>query len=315
VSGREAAIAAFLAAAGWSEAAATALGADWSSRRYLRLRRETGTAILMDAAADQPVGPFVRVACWLRSIGLHAPAILAADESAGLLLLEDLGDELLARAPMAGGGEAALYALAVEALLHMQAAEPPPWLPALDAAALVGLLDLFVAQAAPGADAVRFRAVWTELLAATPLGPARFLHRDYHAENLLVVPAATGLWRLGLLDFQDAHVGPRVYDLVSLLQDARRDVDPDVAEICRRRFSAAVGLGRDALDRQQAVLGAQRALRILGVVARLEGMGRRFPAGLADRVRRDLAINLTHPALAALRRWCETHYPQALRAG
>lgn len=319
MSDRTAVIDVFLAKAGWADAAHRPLGADWSQRRYERLTRHGGTAILMDASADAPVGPFVRVGTWLRSIGLHAPAILATDEPAGLLLLEDLGDALVAHAIAAGADEAALYDLAVDALLAMQAAAPPTWLPTLDASGLIRLLNLFLEHAAPSVDTAAraaFEVLWSGLLASVPLGSKHFLYRDYHAENLIVVPGAAGLWRLGLLDFQDAHVGPCAYDLVSLVQDARRDVAPMIVERCLERFRAAQpGLSRADLDALIAVLGAQRALRILGVVARLERQDRRFPDGLVARVRGHLATNLRHPATAPLRHWCARHYPAAAQAG
>jgi hypothetical protein len=318
MSDRAAAIAQFLADAGWAGAARRPLGADWSQRRYERLAGARMTAILMDAAADAPVGPFVAVAGWLRGIGLHAPEVLAADPAAGLLLLEDLGDGLVARVVADGADEGALYDLAVDALAAMQRAEPPSWLRALDATGLVALLDLFLDHATPTAgEAARaaFRADWAQALAAVPLGPPRFLYRDYHAENLLVVEGTAGLWRLGLLDFQDAHRGPVAYDLVSLVQDARRDVAPAVAARAIARFRAVhPALGRAELDALVAVLGAQRALRILGVVARLRQRGRPFPEGLVARVRRHLAADLRHDLLAPVRAWCARHFPEA-RAG
>jgi hypothetical protein len=309
----------FLAAAGWAGAVAEPLGADWSSRRYTRLRRGAATAMLMDAAADGPVEPFLAVAAWLRDQGLHAPAILAADPAARLVLLEDLGDTLLARA--ADGGDAAsLYARAVDAMLHAQAAPPPDFLPRLDAPALARLLELFLDERTPAAAAVaraEFRALWAGVLKLARLGPDRFLHRDLHAENLLVLEGVPGLWGLGILDFQDAHVGPVAYDLVSLVQDARRDVPEPIAAAATARLAATLVEGGPAeLAAAVAVLGAQRALRILGVVARLgRTRGRAFPADLEPRVHRHLARSLRHPALADLARWLRAHYPAAADPG
>src|SRR4051794_32906173 len=120
------------------------MGADWSSRRYERLRRGPETAILMDSAADAPVGPFVGVDRWLRSIGLHVPELLAVDEHARLLLLEDLGDDLLARVLARGGDEAALYRLALDAVLHFPDAPPPDFLARLDGPGPLPLLDLYL---------------------------------------------------------------------------------------------------------------------------------------------------------------------------
>jgi aminoglycoside/choline kinase family phosphotransferase len=316
VSAREAEIMRFLAAAGWGTAQRAALGADWSNRRYARLTRGAETAILMDAAADAPVGRFVQVGRWLRGIGLHAPLVMAADEGGRLLLLEDLGDDLLAAVIARGGDERELYGLALEAILRFQAAEPPAWLEPLDAAGLVGLLDVYLDEvAAPVDDAARaaFRLAWTEALTTAQLGAPVFLYRDYHAENLLLLPGETGLARLGLLDFQDAFVGPAAYDVVSLIQDARRDVSPAVAAAVVDNYRAAQsGLGRAELERALAVLGAQRAARILGVIGRLARVkGREFPSTMRARVAGHLDAALRHPALAGVARWYRLHGAEA----
>jgi aminoglycoside/choline kinase family phosphotransferase len=310
---RDAEIGRFLAACGWGEAARVALGADWSNRRYERVRRASdATAILMDAAGDAPVGAFVAVGAWLRGIGLHAPEVLGADECARLLLLEDLGDDLLARVVAAGGNEGALYGLALEAVVRFQDAEAPGFLPALDEAGLLDLLDVYLEFAAPalpseGDAREEFRAVWRGILPLARTGPDVFLYRDYHAENLLWLPREAGLWRLGLLDFQDAFKGPAAYDVVSLVQDARRDVSPAAAAAVVDAYLAArPGLGREELAAAMAVLGAQRAMRILGVIGRLAATrGRSFPKGMRERVRGHLGVSLAHPALAGLRAWCE----------
>jgi aminoglycoside/choline kinase family phosphotransferase len=306
------AIAAFLDAAGWAGAASEPVSADWSTRRYLRLRKGGRSVVLMDSRADPSVGRFVAIGRWLRGLGLHAPEIVVADEMQGLLLLEDLGDRLLARAVEEGADEQHLYDLALEAILTFQRAEPPAFLPPMDDAALIALLDLFLDQRPmPPAAAARdgFRAVWSRLLPLCRRGRPGFLYRDYHAENLMVLGHGRTLWDLGLIDFQDGHVGPPVYDLVSLVQDARRDVPPAVAERVVERFRAVHGLGRDEVEVMLAIMGAQRALRILGVAARLEQSGRRLPAGILPRVRAHLRRNLSHPVMAPLRSWCARHYP------
>ena len=307
---RDSEIARFLAVHGWGGAERRPMGADWSSRRYERLRRGSGTAILMDSAADAPVGAFVAVDRWLRANGLHAPELLGIDEPARLLLLEDLGDDLLARVLASGGDEAALYRLALEAILRFQDAAPPDFLPVLDEAGLLALLDLYLDFAAGPLDAaarLRFADAWCPLLPLARTGPDVFLHRDYHAENLTLVPGQPGLWGLGLLDFQDAFRGPAAYDVVSLVQDARRDVSPAVAEAVVDAYLAArPTLSRDAFATAFAVLGAQRATRILGVIGRLQQtQGRSFPKGMRERVVGHLRASLAHPALADLRRWCD----------
>jgi aminoglycoside/choline kinase family phosphotransferase len=312
VSSRDAEIEHFLAAVGWARAQRQALGADWSNRRYERIRLAGTSAILMDAAGDAPVGAFVAVDRWLRGIGLHAPELLGIDEPEGLLLLEDLGDALLARVVAEGGDELALYHLALDAILHFQDAEPPAFLPVLDEAGLLGLLDLYLDFATPLLPAearAEFAGLWQGLLQQACHGAGVFLYRDYHAENLLWLPHEHGLWRLGLLDFQDAFKGPAAYDLVSLIQDARRDVAPEVAAAVVQRYLAArPAFDPESLAIAMAVLGAQRAMRILGVIARLTTTkGRTFPPGMKERVSGYLVAALAHPALAELRCWCERH--------
>jgi aminoglycoside/choline kinase family phosphotransferase len=305
---RAAAIERFLADAGWADAARRPLGADWSNRHYQRLRRGNGgTAILMDSGDDAPVGPFLAVGAWLRSVGLHAPEVFASDETSRLALLEDLGDDLLARVVERGGDEAALYRLALDAILHFQDATPPTFLPVMDEAGLLALLDVYLDFAIPptsGDERAEFAAAWGELLPLARTGPDVFLYRDYHAENLLLLPSGSGVRRLGLLDFQDAFRGPAAYDVVSLVQDARRDVSPAVAGMVVDAYLAArPGLERERLELALAVLGAQRAMRILGVVGRLMATrGRVFPAGMRRRVRGHLEASLAHPALDAAAR-------------
>lgn len=300
----------FLDAAGWGAAERLPLAGDASGRRYQRLRCGTRRAVLMESGLT-PIGPFLAVAAWLREQGAHAPDVLAADEARGLALLEDLGDALLPAAIAAGTGEGTLYDAVLDLVLHLQACPAPAFLPPLDPPQLLGQLDLFLEFAAPPlseAELQAFRALWQAPLAAACAGPEVFVHRDFHAMNLLWLPQESGLARIGVIDFQDAFRGPAAYDLVSLLQDARRDVAPGVA----RAFLDAYRARRPVMDRPAfemslAVLGAQRALRILGVFARLERRGRKDYAALVPRVRRHLADNLRHPALAGIRSWCERH--------
>jgi aminoglycoside/choline kinase family phosphotransferase len=300
--------AAFLSAAGWGAARRTPLAGDASPRRYERLFRDGGTAVLMDAdpASGEDVRPFVAIAAHLAALGLSPPAILACDEANGFLLLEDLGDNLYARVVAAcPGEEVTAYSAAVDVLVHLQAAPPPPGLAAYDAPAMGAAAGLAVTWYAAGAGAGSadpgplVEAV-TAAVAALDAPPVLAL-RDYHAENLLWLPDRTGLRRVGLLDFQSAELAPAAYDLVSLVQDARRDVPRALADAMIARHAAATGMPQAATRRAVAVLGAQRALRILGVFARLclrdskPGYLRLIP-----RVWGQLQANLADPALAAV---------------
>lgn len=311
---REAAIRLFLGGCGWGAAMRAHLAGDASDRRYERLRLGAATAVLMDSppgGADDPVA-FIAMASHLRGIGLSAPAVLAADAGQGFLLLEDLGDDLYARLLASEPArEAALYAAAVDVLVHLQRAPAPAGLPDLTAAdwaeAACFALDWY-ARAATGVvpDKSAFLGILTNALRTHADGPRVLILRDFHAENLLWLPGRAGLAAVGLLDFQLGQMGQPGYDLVSLLQDARRDVSPATEAAMLARFAGGAGLSA-----HYATLGAQRALRILGVFARLcvHG-GKPQYLRLLPRVWGQLQHNLAHPALADLRAICDKVLPE-----
>ncbi|MGE0724035.1 MAG: aminoglycoside phosphotransferase family protein [Alphaproteobacteria bacterium] len=324
---REAAIDRFLGAAGWGTAARRPLAGDASFRRYLRLERDGGRAVLMDAPPPmEDVRPFVRIAGLLRSLDLSAPEVLAIDAEHGLLLLEDLGDDTYTRVLAAGGDETALYALAVDLLVALQARIRPEALQALAAYDLARMLDeatvmvdWFLPSATGHAPPPGLRedylARWADVLAAAPLGPPTLVLRDYHVDNLMWLPARGGVAACGLLDFQDAVAGPRAYDLVSLLEDARRDLDPALVSAMRVRYLDRAG-ARDAgaFDHAYAVLGAQRNCRIVGVFARLDRRdGKPHYLRHLPRLWRLIAHDLRHPALAPIAEWLDRHVPPAAR--
>ena len=308
---------AFLQAAGWSDAQRLPLAGDASARRYERLERGE-TAILMDAPSGlaEPVADFARIDRHLAALGLSAPRILAEDSRHGFMLLEDLGPGLypavLAVDPAA---EPVLYRTAVDVLIHLQAHPAPPDLPNLTAAdwaeAAALAIDWYRRAALGNVDGrADFTATLGATLAAWADGPRVLILRDYHAENLLWLPARTGLARAGLLDFQAAQMGQSGYDLVSLLQDARRDVPESVEAAMIAHFARSRGLDPAAFRTAYATLGAQRALRILGIFARLclQGGKARY-VRLIPRVWGQLQRNLAHPALSDLVALCDRLLP------
>jgi aminoglycoside/choline kinase family phosphotransferase len=301
-------VAAFLDQAGWGAARRSPLAGDASSRRYERLIDGARRAVLMDAPPPEDVSAFLRIADLLRGLGLSAPAALAADVKAGLLLLEDFGDAVFSRLLDEGASPEPLYDLAVDALVALRRRFAP----------IEGLrrydLGLFLDQLALypemfGGDGMAFLDAWRAPLAAALAEPSSLLLRDYHAGNLLLLPHRDGVARCGLLDFQDAGLGPCAYDLVSLLEDARRDLPEALKERCLARYSAAAPLDMTALG----VLGAMRHVRVLAVFERLARAGK--PAYLAHvpRVRRLLEAHLARAELAPVRRWFE-RFPQAAPA-
>ncbi len=290
---------AFLDAAGWGSAHRDALAGDASARRYSRLAQDGQTAILMEDP-DGDTARFAAMASHLRAAGLGAPKVYAGEP--GLLLLEDLGDDLVARIAKPDT-EPALYALAADALIEVQAMPVPPELPVADAPTLAALTGLTF-ETYGGSDTARREAetAFAEHLSRLDGLTEVTILRDYHAENILLLPDRDGTARAGLLDFQDAMRGHRAYDLVSLLQDARRDVAPGTVAQTRRHFLDRTGLDAASFDRAYALLGAQRNLRILGVFARLaRARGKPGYLALIPRVWGHLQADLAHPDLADLR--------------
>ncbi|MFO7854803.1 MAG: phosphotransferase [Paracoccaceae bacterium] len=316
---RDAAQAAFLVAAGWGRAKVAPLAGDASDRRYLRLRRDGGgRAVLMDSppARGEDVRPFLTLTEILRGRGFSAPEVYAADPEAGFLLLEDLGDALFARVAEAEPArEPELYAVAADLLSELQAepADALP-LPPYDGVTLLREAALVWEWYWPGAAGgpvpeAAVAAIRSALEAAlVPVAGARsaLALRDYHAENLVWLPERRGTARVGLLDHQDALRGHGAYDLVSLLEDARRDVSEAAAARAEARFLAATGTDPAAHAAARATLGAQRNLKILGIFARLARRdGKPAYLALLPRVWGHLRRDLAHPALADLARALE----------
>ncbi|HXP31602.1 MAG TPA: phosphotransferase [Stellaceae bacterium] len=320
-------IAAFIAAAGWGDSTLAPLAGDASFRRYVRLAAPRGTALLMDAPPPQEdVRPFLAVARLLRGMALSAPRILAEDIAAGLLLLEDFGDDTYSRLLSRGAAEEPLYRLAVDVLIALNrrfARESAAFLPPYDEARLLAeaalLVDWYLPAiaGAPTDPALRagYLELWRALLPLARAVPETLVLRDYHVDNLMRLPGRDGIAACGLLDFQDAVLGPLSYDLVSLLEDARRDVPSGLAEAMYERFLAAFpALDRAAFARSYALLGAQRNCKIIGIFTRLCARDAK-PAYLAHipRVWRLLEQDLREPALAPLAEWLDRHIPQAAR--
>ncbi|HEX2804467.1 MAG TPA: phosphotransferase [Sphingomicrobium sp.] len=312
----------FLARSGWAGARVEPLAGDASFRRYFRVIDGARSAVLMDAPpAREDVRPFVAVAEWLLSAGLSAPEILARDIEHGLLLLDDFGDwrlrETLDTDPTR---EVELYELATDVLIHLHKHPPMAGLPVHGMKQWLEELSLFTDWYCPAlhlaVDADSFRSAWMEVLAPLEkdgLGPVTVL-RDYHAENVMLVRGREGVRHFGLLDFQDALVGHPAYDLASVLEDARRDVPPEIERAMIDRYIAATGRG-EAFERAYWALAAQRNTRILGVFTRLWKRDNKphytaFQPRMWGLLERDLA----RPELDPVRLWFDLNVAPEHRA-
>ena len=347
---RIAAIRAFLERAGFGQAARWRIQGDASTRSYERLALKGKSFMFMNsprrpdgppvrdgkpysaiAHLAESVTPFVAMALALRERGLSAPAILSADREAGLLVIEDLGNELM----VAGDPPApieARYAAAVDLLagLHrlplgdVLSVEPGVEyrLPRYDLEALLIEVELLLGWYLPKLDAAlsgskrdTYTALWRDALMPAIEAPPTWVLRDFHSPNLLWLAKREGVARIGLLDFQDAVMGPAAYDLASLLQDARVDV-PEAVEIAllsrytRARLAADTGFDAAGFARAYATLAAQRASKILGIFARLERRdGKPQYLRHLPRVSAYLQRALAHPALAPLSAWYRANVP------
>ncbi len=311
-------IAAFLTAAGWPTAEVEPLAGDASFRRYFRVTKGEKSAMLMHAPPpeEDPV-PFLRAARWLDENGMRAPQIVHAVPEKGWVLLEDFGnvrmreyvDEWVA-------DEHEVYASAIKALQQLHNLPPGPFndyvLTEYQREARL-FVDWYVPARGLYVDGRTWSAAWDESLA--PMIPRQrpgvTVLRDYHAENIMLLG---NLHKQGLLDFQDALIGHPAYDLVSLLQDARRDVSPELeAEMIDLYWGDQPGKKDFLAD--YARLGAQRNAKIVGIFVRLSKRdGKDRYLSLIPRVWAAMERDLAHPALAPVARWFDANIPAELRS-
>ena len=306
----------FLGTTAWHAAAAEPITGDASARKYFRLRKDNQSAILMDASRVlETVAPFVLVSRHLRRLGFSAPATLARDDRKGFLLLEDFGDDTFARLLDSQCEPEKLFTLATDVLiaLHQHPRAIPKGMRAYHPQKMLADIELFLEWLTPAISEVgkaEFRAVWLEVLPVAHQVPASLLLRDYHAANLMLLPKRRGIRRAGLLDFQDAYQGPITYDLMSLLEDARREVPDGLRDKMLARYLARFPtLDRNAFETSLAILAALRHTRVLAIFERLSRREGKhdYKQFHSPRVERRLQRALRHPMLAGVKRWMERH--------
>lgn len=345
----------FLSVNGWngSDARLSYLQGDASPRRYARLQKDDGhRCILMDSPRQpdgpavrdgkpysriahlaEDVRPFVAVGTALSAAGFSAPEIYAHDLDRGFLLIEDLGDAVFGAEVHRGADQHALWQRGVDTLVALSRHRPTRPLqlpdgdlytpPNLDQEMLQIETELLLdwywpalnGTPAPSDARAAFNALWRDLFTRVLKAPKGWVLRDYHSPNLIALDCAPPR-DVGMIDFQDALVGPEAYDLVSLLQDARLDVPEAIEADLLERYIAAVFDGDTSQDFrfQYAALGAQRNTKILGIFARLAKRdGKRAYLAHIPRIWGYLTRDLSHPELAELKAWYDAHLPPAAR--
>lgn len=313
-----------------SETAACPPGASVEDRRKLGYNA-------MARLAGPDCRPFAAVAQFLRGHGLSAPTILAHDYDAGFLLIEDLGEGRFADLMANGRAERPFYETAIDALTKLHTVSAPAMLEvpgaapvsllaydtlAMEAEVLL-LTEWFYpaasGRAISGGAQQEFVEAWRGALAKLEVEKPVMILRDYHAENLMWMDGREGIARAGLLDFQDALSGSPAYDLISLTEDARREVNVDLANAMTERYVALRRAQNPAFDEKAfrfaaALLAAQRNTKIVGIFARLwKRDGKPRYTKYLPRMWGYLERDLSHPALSTLKAWFDRHVPRDWR--
>lgn len=279
----------FLARNGWADAAQSAIGDDWALRRFFRLSRGNETAILMQSVPDDDpratrghkLGDFITISKYLRGLGLKAPRVYAEDIANGLMIVEDFGDISLHEVFLSDDAALETYYLkATDILIELYQKTTANTLDLKNYfdghihAARRFIVDYYLPtitkEAANDEMVVRYLAVWDDIEKTLPPVAFRFIHADYHPHNLMITEG-----EIGLIDFQGALWGPAPYDLVNLLEDARRLVPADIKHACKARYLAALPENeREGFEAWYIVLAAQFHCRVIGQAIKLAGEGK-----------------------------------------
>ena len=296
---------------------------DASFRRYFRLSDTDRPILLMDAPLElENVGQFAKIARHLTAVGLKAPEIIDFDQEYGFLLLEDFGDDTFTRLIASGTDDTSLYPLAVDVLiaLHSHPDAAAIDLPLYDRNLLIQeallLTDWYAPVIRNNTTSTEMRhsyiSIWQEILDSLPEPAHSLVLRDFHVDNLMRVPPGIGISGCGLLDFQDAVIGPMAYDLVSLLEDARRDINPNLVVSMIQRYHEAMPLLEiENFRRWYHVLGAQRHCKVAGIFLRLLLRdGKSHYVRHIPRVMHLLEQKFNVPELLPLQQWLDFWLPE-----
>ena len=313
----------FLQSSAWKNAELEAFGQDASFRQYFRLHEGPKAALLMDAPPDrESIQPFIDISQHLQKMGLSAPQIFHADTDSGFAIIEDFGDKTFTRLLIDNHDEKSLYLLATDCLLALhnhQQSTNIHHLPQREDTLLEEALlfcdwyyPKITGESCSKTTRQEFVTAWENTLAKLNGKNSVLVLRDFHVDNTMLLLNRSGVQQCGLLDFQDAAIGPAAYDLMSLLEDARRDVSPDVFSQCMARYieKSHVIDSKESFTRDCAILAAQRHTRVAGVFVRLSKRdGKDLYLQHLPRITRLLNKNLKHPALGELNQWFSRYCP------
>lgn len=318
----------FIQKSGWGDATISFLAGDCSNRTYDRLvKKDKTTAVLMDAYGDnEKVEPFMAISSLLNDLGCSAPKVLSQDLENRFLLLEDFGNQTFTWCLRKGMDAGLLYETAVDALIHLHQKfdrSTSSTLPVYDTKSLLEKANLFlewyfpaIHGTAPSTPVVQeWEDAWNQAFQAIDKAPQTLILRDFHVDNLLWLQDREGFKRCGLLDFQDAAIGPQCYDLVSLFEDVRQDVSFDLTKrLLKKYLRSFPDLDEHTFMTQYYTMGAQRATRIIGVFARmLLAKNRDHYMRFIPRTWKWLENDLKHDNLLAIRHWFNEYFPMEKR--
>ncbi|MFA7276392.1 MAG: phosphotransferase [Pseudobdellovibrionaceae bacterium] len=313
----------FYASTGWGGASELPVGEDWSQRKIFRIKKKDKTAIVMHAVPDDDpratpghkLGDYIKIADYLRSLELSAPEVFAQNLKGGLLLVEDFGDDSFSRLLGMGEGRTHdLYLIATNALIHLhqQARSKPIELPNFyDGHVYKGrrrIVDWYMpfARGQRNAEGLveDYERIWKGIEKNLPSIPHQFQHIDFHPGNLMWLPERDHVQQVGILDFQGAMNGPVPYDLVNLLEDARRIVSEPIRLECLERFLKSLAEDeRDAFAQWYPVIACQFHSRVIGQAIKLALSGKTALLPLIPTLQRYMMRDLENETLKPLKDW------------
>jgi len=318
----------FLFRNGWGNADRKNIAGDASFRSYERLQKQKKTAILMNAPpTKENTYKFVLIAEHLKTLGYSVPEIIAKDQKEGFLLLEDLGENTYTKLINEGYDEGYLYELATDVLISMHKLSVQKVVPKcvneFSKKRIINevqqIIDWYfpLKGISPPSEEQQneFKKLWLDLIPLAWKVPTSLILFDYHVDNLLLIPKKTGISACGLLDFQDAVHGPITYDLASLLEDARRNVDLQVAEKMKDKYLKSFPkVDRESFNTSWSIMAAQRHTRVIGTFSRLKIRDKK-PEYIQHipRLWNYMEKCLTNPYLNKLSIWFKNNIPNNLR--